>query len=101
MFCCTPMALLVEDPRCPLKYHAPTRRYLLTVPSSYLKKNEIGMSYLITNCPRCGTKLPPSLADQWFKIIKKEYQIEGALDERIQDLPQEFKTDEWWKKRGL
>lgn len=91
----------MENVDCPLKYEACTRRYFLTVPSDYLKKNEIAASFVITYCPRCGAKLPSNLADTWFKIIKKEFKISGILDERIKDLPQEFKTDEWWKKRGL
>lgn len=54
-------------------------------------------------CPYCGTKLPASLdgakdeyRNELEKAVGKEY-----CDIKPEDIPEEFKSDEWWKKRGL
>jgi hypothetical protein len=52
-------------------------------------------------CPNCGTKLPSSLRDEWFDILEQEYGLEDPCEEDKQKVPQEFLTDEWWKKRGF
>ena len=60
-----------------------------------------GSSYIsIQYCPFCGTKFRPSKRDQYFDILETELKIssEDISEGRI---PEEFKTDEWWKKRGL
>jgi len=96
------MESLNGDHDCPLKYRPWLRQYVLTVPVRYLQKNEVCVSYTITHCPRCGAALPPNLVDQWFDIVEKEFGIIDTWDdEQMKNLPQEFKTDEWWKKRGL
>lgn len=100
-FCCEPMELLVEDLDCPLKYRSWTRQYVLTIPQDYLSENEVCVSFTITHCPRCGAQLPSNLIEEWFNLIEEKFGIKGLFDERTKDLPQEFKTDEWWKKRGL
>ena len=47
-------------------------------------------------CPFCGRKLPKSKRNLYAEILEKlGFSI---LDE---NRPEEFKTDEWWKKRGL
>lgn len=59
-----------------------------------------GMSY----CPFCGKKLPKELDEiDMEAFLRKEY---GWTDEDcwghpMRELPKEFQTDEWWKKRGL
>jgi hypothetical protein len=42
------------------------------------------------------------LKDEWFDILEKEYELDNpAWDlEQKEKIPAEFKTDEWWKKRG-
>lgn len=50
-------------------------------------------------CPNCGTKLPDfseEYDDELEKITGKN--LSNITDEEI---PEEFKTDEWWKKRGI
>ena len=51
-------------------------------------------------CPYCGTKLPKSLLferdDELEKVLDKE-----SCDITEDEIPEEFKSDEWWKKRGL
>jgi len=58
---------------------------------------------LIWFCPWCGNKLPKGLRKEWFDTLEKECKIETDIMEwkNRTDIPQEFKSDEWWKKRGL
>lgn len=52
-------------------------------------------------CPWCNSKLPRSLRDEYFETLEKEYGIDDPFDEDINKVPQEFKTDEWWKNRNI
>jgi hypothetical protein len=62
-------------------------------------------SCAITYCPFCGTKFPESLGTEWFYTIYDELGPEYLPDDDgnppKKELPHEFHTDEWWKKRGL
>jgi hypothetical protein len=59
----------------------------------------------IDYCPFCGKKLPKDLNDEYWKTIIEEIDTEYYPTHENYDknrpLPEEFKTDEWWKKRGL
>jgi hypothetical protein len=56
-----------------------------------------GTAYMrIRYCPWCGAKLPESKRSLRFEILEA-MGCEVPWDE----IPEEFKTDEWWKKRGL
>lgn len=50
----------------------------------------------INYCPWCGKKLPKNLKDQWFSLLD-----ELGLEPGDEKIPEEFTSDEWWKKRGL
>jgi hypothetical protein len=52
-------------------------------------------------CPWCSEILPRSLDDEWFNILKGEYQLKDPIFDDADKVPAEFSTDEWWKKRGL
>jgi len=52
-------------------------------------------------CPWCGTKLPKELSDEWYEVLEKEYNITDPIHDERNKVPEEFRTDEWWKKRGL
>ena len=57
---------------------------------------------VIYYCPWCGKKLPINLSDKWFEILKKEHGIDYPFDDPDRkNIPEEFKSDEWWKKRNL
>lgn len=103
-FCCDGLRAVLKNPDCPLKYHAYLREYVLTAPD-YLrskKKNVIYSSFIITHCPRCGTEFPESLSDQWYDVMEKEFGLKGLIGaDEAKLIPEEYKTDEWWKKRGL
>jgi hypothetical protein len=91
------MVEFLEDPRCPISYDAVFREI-------YARKKEENIRYTFAFCPWCATKLPESLRVDFFDILRSEYGLDLALGD-IKDspelIPPEFKTDEWWKKRGL
>jgi hypothetical protein len=56
--------------------------------------NELDILY----CPWCGTRLPKDLVTELTNVIYQELSLSGYEDPLV---PQEFKTDMWWKRRGL
>lgn len=48
----------------------------------------------IDYCPWCGRKLPDSKRDLWFDMLEQL----GYDDPFEQDIPRQFKTDEWYRK---
>ena len=80
--------------RFPLNYTEVKRRYSLLLRS--------GAVQLIFYCLWCGAKLPSELGDEYFSILEKEYNLDDPYDEEQEkQVPEEFKSDEWWKKRGF
>ncbi len=103
-FCCQAIESLIQDPYdSPLHYIPYKREFVLTTPGRYLKdSDEIATKFKISHCPRCGKKLPIPLTDQWYKILEEQFGITEYVNQKIlADLPRAFRTDEWWKKRGL
>lgn len=49
-------------------------------------------------CPWCGKKLPIRLRGEFKTILRREYNVDPYGEGVI---PQEFKSDVWWKTRGL
>ena len=79
-----------------IDYNPYLRSYSLRIVNSDYGTHE-SMQY----CPWCGTKLPKDLDGVWSKVLREEY---GIIDPNVTErdkIPSEFKTDEWWKKRGL
>lgn len=98
-YCCDYMNIFINDPRVPIKYIPRLREY-------YIPSIEFGAEtrviQVVYHCPWCGAKLPESVRDQYFDILESEYHLELNPDMHEQEgFPEEFKTDEWWKKRGL
>jgi len=92
------MDLFLEDQRVPILYLAKYREY--NIPLLY--KNKVTALQGIMYCPWCNKKLPERLRDKWFEILEKEYNLDDPRREEQEKLiPEEFETDEWWKKRGL
>lgn len=56
-------------------------------------------------CPFCGAPLPEELSLDYFATIEAELGGEavppGWDPASTKHLPQEFQTEEWWRKRGL
>ena len=56
-----------------------------------------GSSYMQINfCPFCGHMFPTSKREAYFDILENGLKINSE-----DEIPEEFKTDEWWRKRGL
>lgn len=102
-FCCERMMLAAKDIACPLFYTSRFRSYSMYAPQSLLKKNEFwAAGYTVDYCPFCGAQVPKDLTDERCEILEKEYGITDPYDPpQRKRIPKEFKTDVWWKKRGL
>jgi hypothetical protein len=92
-YCCLTMDAGLSKEGAILYYDAQYREYGIDLLSRG------GM--LIDYCMFCGKKLPISVRRQWFDILEQEYGLESPAEEDRKRVPQEFWTDEWWKKRGL
>lgn len=93
--CCNLMDEFLSDIRIPLNYYPRIREYFLPL-------KESSAIQLLFYCPWCAQKLPKDLRDEFFEILEKEYGIEEDLNIfKNPHLPEEFKSDAWWKKRGL
>jgi hypothetical protein len=102
-YCCLGMASAIENPiDSPLHYDPCCRDYTISAPNYFLKRNEVWIGFSVSFCPFCGAKLPNDLVEERMDILEKEYGIDDVYDDKQKKLiPQEFMTDEWWKKRGL
>jgi hypothetical protein len=62
---------------------------------------------IIEYCPFCGTELPKELSLEYDETVFESFGqngmelINGEFFPSSPELPDEFKSDEWWKKRGL
>lgn len=52
-------------------------------------------------CPFCGVNLGKRLNAEYFDTLEKEYGIDDPDIINYTNIPDEFKTDEWWRRRGL
>ncbi len=92
--CCKEMTSHIERDEIHFGYSPKYREYFI-----YYLELAGGGRQLIKYCPWCGIKLPEPLGEKRFDILCEMFEdFDGFLDPRI---PEEFKTDEWWKKRGL
>ena len=100
-FCCEPLKRSIE--RGEMIYdevYASVQFYINSQP--WYKENAIYRKHA-NYCPYCGTKLHMNLngpddiyRNELEKAVGKEY-----CDITEDEIPEEFKSDEWWKKRGL
>ncbi|WP_425363531.1 DUF6980 family protein [Candidatus Tisiphia endosymbiont of Hybos culiciformis] len=96
--CCKSMEHFLEEGRVSIGYSAKWRSYYINLKKSVASQD-------IYHCPWCGTKLPTNLDDEYDNEVSKvmDIAVEDITLHTYEDpnLPEEFKTDEWWKKRGL
>ena len=94
--CCEMMDIVLEDKENALQYYAPLRMY-------FIREENQPAGRVINYCPWCASKLPESLYDKQEEILEKEYGLTDTWEggEHYHLIPEEFLTDEWWKKRGL
>ena len=90
--CCELMVISLNDQKMPLEYGRVDREYSIIL-------NHCSAIQVLTYCPWCGAKLPESLREKYYNTLKKEYGFKHPFDDP--SIPEEFKSDEWWKKRGL
>ena len=94
-YCCVFMSKFLKDSRVGIYYDPTIRLYTIFIPTS-------GSYQGIYNCPWCGHKLPYNLIDTYEETLKREYNIDDLYSRDQEKLiPEEFKTDEWWKNRNL
>ena len=94
--CCSNMNLHIHEKERIILYRDQTREYAIRACGHIIQP--------LTFCPWCGIKLPHSLRDAFFETLQKEYGLDVSIleiDDSDARIPAEFKTDKWWKKRGL
>ena len=98
--CCEVMKGILERGMSALQYYAPTRSYRIR---EFYKGKLERISNEIIYCPWCSTTLPESLYDKQEETLENEYGLTETWKggEHYDLIPEEFNTDEWWKKRGL
>lgn len=93
--CCAEMNIHIHEKERVVKYFVETREYGIQA-SEYIVQ-------MLKFCPWCGKQLPPSLREKFFDVLELEYEIitnAGDYKDRP-DIPEEFRSDKWWKKRNL
>jgi len=92
--CCVPMLHALQDED--FEYN-PIYKYI--VGFIVEKKSQDFGRRVLRYCPFCGEKQPNLLLvyeDALEEALGKDF-----CDITEDEIPEEFKTDEWWKKRGL
>jgi len=97
-YCCFDMDSMLDksegQPIYKIGYYPHMREYFLESIEGYICSIEF--------CPWCGSQLPKSLCDEWFDTLENEYGLDlPDIPEQNKKITAEFKTDDWWKKRGL
>jgi hypothetical protein len=106
--CCSPMNECL-DPECNIdelsliEYSPDIRQYAFVI---RYKDKDYTLVQQLLHCPWCGAKLPEKLSHKMEEVLEAEYGITAKDWDSPKwnddtDLPEEFKTDEWWKKRRL
>jgi hypothetical protein len=96
--CCKEMQFFLEEEKISIGYSSRFRSYYINLKGS-------GAVQRIIYCPWCGKLLPKPLDNEYDLELSKLLNV--PLDDITLDtyysksLPKEFKTEEWWKKRGL
>jgi len=95
------MDLFLDNIRVPILYLPVSREYALLMLEDGKKRSRMNAVQGIIYCPWCNEKLPESLRNKWFDVLEKEYGLDDP-DSKEQEklIPEEFKTDAWWKNRG-
>ena len=93
-YCCSDLYKELLSDGSLLDYHTKYREYGIKIPKS-------SAIMIMDYCLFSGDQFPVSLRSRWFDILRKEYRLKNPCEEDKKKVPQEFLTDEWWKKRGL
>ncbi len=96
--CCLDMAYNIsrpievphQGPNRVLDWYAPWDEYM--IPVAY----DGYSATIIAYCPWCGRKLPESKRNSWYETLRSM----GYDDPGEQDIPNEYHSDAWWRKRA-
>lgn len=91
--CCSTLTRFIEDPRLDINYDEVFRRYYIHLISGHSATQ--GLFY----CPWCGQKFPEELSEEYHNILWEIFGEDTDLDEI--DVPEEFKSSQWWERRNL
>ncbi len=91
-FCCDIMCQVIQKSDV-IEFEDYVRAYNLMENSEFITK--------IYFCPFCGQNLGKRLNSEYYDILYREYGIEYPEGKEADKVPPEFKSDEWWRKRGL
>lgn len=100
--CCNMMKLQLEDSRPAIRFLNFAREYRLLAfecsprfPQKLVPRSPIHFGETIKYCPWCGTELPKSLFQEWWRRAM-QFGPEGSADPYDTDMPPMFFTSEWW-----
>lgn len=94
IFCCAQMSKHLHENEVAITYNPKFRSFAIKVLDGG------GSVQSISFCPWCGSKLPEDLSEKFFNELSLTLSKDATLFD-IDNAPDEFKTDEWWKKREL
>ena len=97
MYCCQQwIDYWVNEPRVPISYDPALRLYYM------LCDDSTNWIKAVRQCTVCKKTFPDDVYSQREAILEKEYGISEIEEMRHPEIvPEEFKSEEWWKKRGL
>ena len=104
-WCCDKITRIINTSEYPINYDPTLREFSLRLLDFFEGLNEqyipsassMYVLQLMEYCPFCGSSLPSSLRDEWFDTLRAM----GFEDPLEQDIPEEYKSDAWWKEKGL
>jgi hypothetical protein len=88
--CCKEMAYHLSEGEVAVTYSLKFREYGIR----YLDGGSA--TQLIHYCPWCGARLPESLRDKWFDEV-----FALGLEPGDPRLPEQYKSDEWYKNKDM
>lgn len=92
-YCCSKLKKLFES-----KYY--DFRYEKQFCCTSCKRRDGGVFFELNYCPFCGKNIK-NKNDIYERILRRDFGVQDPYDNDDPNIPLEFKTDEWWKKRGL
>lgn len=93
-YCCENLQFDGNNEFCPVVYSTRFREFHIKIDKS---TGGIRLQY----CYNCGTQLPTPLRKEWFNAMEEALGKELTITIDESEVPEEFRTDRWWKKRGL
>lgn len=91
-FCCAQMATGVLKQKI-VDYDEVTREYGLLYDEQRIQT--------LRFCPWCSSALGKPLYTEFFQILRNEFNVNEPDIVTLSNVPKEFRSDAWWRKRGL